>query len=81
MFHSHANKTHFHKKGCALGLTLKVRVFRTRKWPIGIPPGPLSTARLLEVVTHLGDPLRSKLISLAAYPKSVQKLNLKEKIV
>ena len=25
--HSHANKTHFHKKGCALGLILKVRVF------------------------------------------------------
>ena len=33
-FHSHANKTHFHKKGCALGLTLKVRVLGTRKWPI-----------------------------------------------
>ena len=33
-FHSHANKTHFHKKGCALGLILKVRVFGTRKWPI-----------------------------------------------
>ena len=26
IFHSHANKTHFHKKGCALGLILKVRV-------------------------------------------------------
>ena len=24
----------FHKKGCALGLILKVRVFGTRKWPI-----------------------------------------------
>ena len=34
IFHSHANKTHFHKKGCALGLILKVRVFETRKWPI-----------------------------------------------
>ena len=33
-FHSHANQTHFQKKGCALGLILKVRVFRTRKWPI-----------------------------------------------
>ena len=33
-FYSHANKTHFHKKGCALGLILKVRVFETRKWPI-----------------------------------------------
>ena len=26
IFHSYANKTHFHKKGCALGLILKVRV-------------------------------------------------------
>ena len=34
IFHSHANKTHFHKKGCALGLILKLRGFRTRKWPI-----------------------------------------------
>ena len=25
-FHSHSNKTYFHKKGCALGLILKVRV-------------------------------------------------------
>ena len=33
-FHSHANNTHFHKKGCAPGLILKVRVFGTRKWPI-----------------------------------------------
>ena len=35
ILHSHANKTHFHKKGCALGLILKVRVFGTQKWPIG----------------------------------------------
>jgi len=34
IFHSHANKTYFHKKGCALGLILKERVFGTRKWPI-----------------------------------------------
>ena len=34
IFHSHANKTHFHMKGCALGLILKVRIFGTRKWPI-----------------------------------------------
>ena len=33
IFHSHANKTHFHKKGCAPSLILKVRVFGTRKWP------------------------------------------------
>ena len=34
IFHSHANKTHFQKKGCAPSLILKVRVFGTRKWPI-----------------------------------------------
>ena len=33
IYHSHANKTHFHKKGCAPSLILKVRVFGTRKWP------------------------------------------------
>ena len=34
IFHSHANKTHFHKKGCAPSLVLKVRVFVTRRWYI-----------------------------------------------
>ena len=34
IFHSHANKTHLHKKGCASSLILKVRVFGTRTWPI-----------------------------------------------
>ena len=34
IFHSHSNKTHFHKKGCAPNLILKVRVFGTWKWPI-----------------------------------------------
>ena len=34
IFHSHANEAHFHKKGCAIILILKVRVFGTRKWPI-----------------------------------------------
>ena len=41
IFHSHANKTHLHKKGCALGLILKVRVFGTRKWPFGLVILPL----------------------------------------
>ena len=27
-------ENHFHKKGCALGLILKMTVFGTRKWPI-----------------------------------------------
>ena len=31
IFHSHANKTHFLKKGCAPSLILKVRVFETQK--------------------------------------------------
>ena len=34
IFHSHVNKTHFHKKGCAPSLILKERVFGTWKWPI-----------------------------------------------
>ena len=34
IFYYHANKTHFHKKGFALGLVLRVRDFGTRKWPI-----------------------------------------------
>ena len=34
IFHPHANKTHFHKKGYAPSLILKVRVFGTWKWPI-----------------------------------------------
>ena len=28
-------KTHFHNKGFALSLVLKVKLFGTRKWPIG----------------------------------------------
>ena len=31
---SDANKTHFHKKSCAFGLILKVKVFGTWKWPV-----------------------------------------------
>ena len=34
IFHSHSNKTHFHKKGSAPNLILKVRVCGTWKWPI-----------------------------------------------
>ena len=41
IFHSHANKTHFHKKGCALSLILKKRVFVTRNWPIEVLPALL----------------------------------------
>ena len=52
IFHSHANNTHFHKKGCALGLILKVRVFGTRKWPI----------RQFEVAWETGSKWMSKCI-------------------
>ena len=34
IFNYDANKTHFHKKGFALSLVLKVRFLGTRKWPI-----------------------------------------------
>ena len=44
IFHSHANKTHFQKKGCAPSLILKVRVFGTRKWAIG---NKMSSVRFL----------------------------------
>ena len=33
-FHFHANQSHFHKNGFALGLVLKQRHKGTRKWPI-----------------------------------------------
>ena len=35
-WYEYANKTHFHHKGFALGLVLKVTVFGTRKWLIHI---------------------------------------------
>ena len=34
IFQSHASETHY-KKGFALSLILKVRVFDTQEWPIG----------------------------------------------
>ena len=45
IFHSHANKTHFLEKSCAPSLILKVRVFGTRKWPIGRNTDPVSSNR------------------------------------
>ena len=36
IFNYDANKTHFHNKGFALRLVLRVRFFGTRKWLIGI---------------------------------------------
>ena len=37
-FNYDANKTHFHNKGFALSLVLKVKLFGTRKWPIACFP-------------------------------------------
>ena len=36
VFYSHANRTHFQKKGFAPSLVLKVTVFGTRKWTISL---------------------------------------------
>ena len=38
IFHSNANKSHFHKKGCAPCLILKVRVFGTSEVAYSILP-------------------------------------------
>ena len=46
IFNTHANKTHFHKKGFAFRLVLKVRVFGTRKWPV------LSAVKLTKEFSH-----------------------------
>ena len=34
ILYSHGNKSHFHNKGCALGVILEVTVFGTQKWSI-----------------------------------------------
>ena len=36
IFNDDANETHFHNKGFAVNLVLKVRFFGTRKWPISL---------------------------------------------
>ena len=38
-FNYYANISHFHNKGFALSLVLKVRFFGTRKWPIADSAG------------------------------------------
>ena len=57
----YANNTHFHKKTCALGLILKVRVFGTRKLPITVCFARLGThanvrqvESLIKVFSHAG---------------------------
>ena len=50
ILHSHANKSHFHKNGCALGLILIVRVFGIRKWPVAGPVGKNDNFQVLFVL-------------------------------
>ena len=47
IFNYDANKTHFHNKGFALSLVLKVKFFGTRKWPIvlSLPEQPTSSSQ------------------------------------
>ena len=67
IFNCDANKTHFHNKGFALSLVLKVRFFGTRKWPIylvkGIPPPkkkPFVSYVLYIACVQLSPPLKKK---------------------
>ena len=62
IFHSYANTTHFHKKGCALGLILKVGVFGTRTWPISLLPIVLELTRFFSVSTDVKTVIFSPLI-------------------
>ena len=52
-------KLKFNKKGCALGLILKVGVFGTRKWPIGysvfwVPMNGSLNSKMNLLPNHLG---------------------------
>ena len=57
-FNFHAKKTRFHRKGFALSLVLKVRVFGSRKWPVGhlrctkIQHDGVSKNKLNETIIH-----------------------------
>ena len=62
IFHSYANTTHFHKKGCSLGLILKVRVFGTRTWPVSLLPIVLELTRFFWVSTDVKNVIFSPLI-------------------
>ena len=58
IFHSHANKTHFHKKGWAPSLVLIQRPGGTRKWPIILPLSSQVIARMYKVGPSLLIPKR-----------------------
>ena len=54
IFHCQPNKTPFHKKGCALGLFLKVRVFGTQKWSIVIQRLVMYPLSMLDISSSPG---------------------------
>ena len=56
IFNYDADKTHFHNKGFALSLVLKVRFFfGTRKWPIKMSRGEESLLHVPMVAKFLDD--------------------------
>ena len=64
IFYSHPNKTHFQKKGCALGLILKVRRFGNRRWSgllRFIPWGCLCEIKI-KLCVVIGDIQRTQII-------------------
>ena len=73
IFHSHANKNHFHNKGFALSLVLKARVFGTRKWPRQVSQKTiflqLAGARRFvgKIISHLPDLLLTQSIFLNGF--------------
>ena len=51
-FNFDANKSHFHNKGFALSLVLKVRCFGTWKWPIDPTSQGLKVRDVLHTYNH-----------------------------
>ena len=67
IFHSHAIKSHFHKKGRALGLILIARVFGTRKWPVAGPVGKNVNFQVLFVLVVTERYLNDKVVCVCVW--------------
>ena len=61
------NKTHFHNKGFALSLVLKVRFFGTRKWPIP-PQGLRDNRKSRKLVAKAGNYVSHELLIACRFP-------------
>ena len=61
------NKTHFHNKGFALSLVLKVRFFGTRKWPIP-PQGLRDNRKSRKLVAKGGNYVSHELLIACRFP-------------